>query len=186
MAHDPERIDPRGTLDTLPAPNEANDAYSAETRVGTLPEHVLEAMRKQETDASLEKRTKSGLVRAAVRPLPPPRSPARSGVPTPRPLTPSGLQKRVRPPLPPPSPLAPLSIEVEPRNIVASQESMLAGTPLLPGPPAAPAEAPLVAPPLRVPDVTPLRRGMARSVVVIAVFAVLVAASVAALTLAGY
>jgi len=172
MAHDPERIDPRGTLDTLPALSEADDAYSAETRVGTLPEHVLEAMRKQETDASLEKRTKSGMLRAPVRPLPPPRSPTRSGVPTPRPLTPSGLQKRVRPPLPPPSPLAPLSLEVEPPDILA--------------PPTGALVAPLVAPPLRVPDVTPLRRGMARSVVVIAVFAVLVAVSVAALTLAGY
>jgi hypothetical protein len=70
MADDAERVDPKGTMETVPPPNGAKDAYSAQTRVATLPEHVLEAMRARETDASLEKRTKSGM-RAAAVPAPP-------------------------------------------------------------------------------------------------------------------
>ncbi len=70
MADDAERIDPKGTMETVPPPKGAKDPYSAQTRVATLPEHVLEAMRAQETDASLEKRTKSGMRAAAVPPAP--------------------------------------------------------------------------------------------------------------------
>ncbi|MBX3259941.1 MAG: hypothetical protein KF782_09640 [Labilithrix sp.] len=56
---------------TVPPPQGAKDAYSAPTRVGTLPEEVLAAMRQQETDASLAARTRSG-TRAATRSSPPP------------------------------------------------------------------------------------------------------------------
>ena len=45
---------------TVPPPQGAKDAYSAPTRVRTLPEEVLAAMRQQETDASLAARTRSG------------------------------------------------------------------------------------------------------------------------------
>ena len=94
MADDPERADPEGTLDTVPPPRGCNDAYSAPTRVGTLPEQVLEAMRLRETDALLEKRTKSGMRAAAgaraVRPplpaRPPSPSPSAPSVPTPEPM----------------------------------------------------------------------------------------------------
>lgn len=55
----------------MPPPQGARDPYSAQTRVATQPEHVLEAMRARETDASLQQRTKSG-TRAAVRPAVPP------------------------------------------------------------------------------------------------------------------
>jgi len=75
MADDAERIDPKGTMETVPPPKGAKDAYSAQTRIATLPEHVLEAMRAHETDASLEKRTKSGMRAAAVAAPSPPLAP---------------------------------------------------------------------------------------------------------------
>ena len=58
--------DPLTTVETVPPPKGASDAYSAKTRVGTLPEHVLEAMRDRETDAAIERRTKSGMRAAAA------------------------------------------------------------------------------------------------------------------------
>ncbi len=42
---------------TLPPPNGAKDMYSAPTRIGTLPEEVLAAMRDEASDASLAART---------------------------------------------------------------------------------------------------------------------------------
>ena len=76
MTHDPDRSDPDGTLETVPPPQGAKDPYSAQTRMGTLPEDVLEAMRRHAPDASLEKRTKSGMQRAAARPLAAPAVPS--------------------------------------------------------------------------------------------------------------
>ena len=76
MTTDPERNDPDVTLETVPPPQGAKDPYSAQTRVGTLPEDVLEAMRQHAPDASLEKRTKSGMQRAAARPLAAPAVPS--------------------------------------------------------------------------------------------------------------
>lgn len=73
MTHDPDRSDPDGTRETVPPPQ---DPYSAATRVGTLPEHVLEAMRQHVPDASLVKRTKSGMQRSATRPLAAPALPS--------------------------------------------------------------------------------------------------------------
>lgn len=76
MTHDPDLSDPDGTLETIPPPQGAKDPYSAATRVGTLPEHVLEAMRQHAPDASLQKRTKSGMQRSAARPLAAPAVPS--------------------------------------------------------------------------------------------------------------
>ena len=76
MTHDPDRSDPDGTLETVPPPQGAKDPYSAATRVGTLPEHVLEAMRQHVPDASLVKRTKSGMQRSAWRPFAAPALPS--------------------------------------------------------------------------------------------------------------
>ena len=42
---------------TLPPPKGAKDMYSAPTRIGTLPEEVLAAMRAEASDASLAART---------------------------------------------------------------------------------------------------------------------------------
>ena len=82
---DPDDGDPQRGIDTLPPPHGAKDAYSAQTRVGTLPEHVLEAMRQHETDAALERRTRSGMLRAAGRPLTPPALPSFAPAPAPAP-----------------------------------------------------------------------------------------------------
>lgn len=42
---------------TLPPPKGAKDMYSAPTRIGTLPEEVLAAMRAEASDATLAART---------------------------------------------------------------------------------------------------------------------------------
>lgn len=82
MADDPDRADPNGTLDTVPPPKGAKDAYSAPTRVGTLPEHVLEAMREQVPDAAVLSRTSSEMRAAARSPLVPPPLPTSLDVPS--------------------------------------------------------------------------------------------------------
>jgi hypothetical protein len=141
MPDDHERLDPKGTMDTVPPPTGASDAYSAQTRVGTLPEHVLEAMRQHETDASLASRTNRGM-RSAQRPslaaplvpafpeLEPPTTPAlpaptllvATETPPPLPRPASGVKARPmrmpalpssQRPLPPASPLAPLALTPE-------------------------------------------------------------------------
>ncbi len=99
---DPEEGDPQRAIATLPPPHGAKDAYSAQTRVGTLPEHVLEAMRLHETDASLEKRTKSGMLRAVARPLTPPPPPTFSAAAPP--AAPSTLATPFPTPTPTPTP----------------------------------------------------------------------------------
>lgn len=54
---------------TVPPPNGAKDAYSAPTRVGTLPEELLAAMRDAQTDAALaEPRALVGRTRSGTRP----------------------------------------------------------------------------------------------------------------------
>lgn len=140
MPDDPERSDPKGTMETVPPPKGASDAYSAQTRVGTLPEHVLEAMRLHETDASIASRTKSGMRSAHRPPFAAPAVPAfpeveapttpaapapaslaavRTGAPPPLPRAarlatprPMGAQapSSSQRPLPPPSPLGPLAL----------------------------------------------------------------------------
>ena len=95
---DLEEGDPQRAIATLPPPHGAKDAYSAQTRVGTLPEHVLEAMRLHATDASLEKRTKSGMLRAAARPLTPPPPPTFSAA------APRAAPSTLATPLPTPAP----------------------------------------------------------------------------------
>jgi hypothetical protein len=96
MPDDPERADPKGTMDTVPPPKGAKDAYSAQTRVGTLPEHVLAAMREQEaSDAAVLSRTRGGM-RAAMRStLAPPPLPTSVEAPAleapPEPLPPRAL-----------------------------------------------------------------------------------------------
>ena len=96
----PEDCDPQRAIETLPPPDGAKHAYSAQTRVGTLPEHVLEAMRQHEPDAALEKRTKSGMLRAAARLLTPPAQPtftaaaAPTATPTPIVLAPPRASSR--------------------------------------------------------------------------------------------
>lgn len=142
MPDEPERLDPKGTMETVPPPKGASDAYSAQTRVGTLPEHVLEAMRLHETDAAIASRTKSGM-RSAQRPpfaapgvpafpeVEPPTTPAapapaslaavRTGAPPPLPRAarlatprPTGARPpSSQRPLPPPSPLGPLALAPE-------------------------------------------------------------------------
>lgn len=118
MADDPEGYDPKGTKDTVPPPRGASDAYSAQTRVGTLPEHVLEAMRRHEPDALLQKRTKSGMLAAQVAPAPPPPKTLQQPASGPVPITPpaSGVVSAPQVPviptpqegwLAPPSPLSP-------------------------------------------------------------------------------
>jgi hypothetical protein len=205
MADDSERIDPKGTLETVPPPHGAKDPYSAQTRVGTLPEHVLEAMRQQETDASIERRTKSGMQASAARPpakplaappLPtfaaaapsPPPLPL-SRLSTPRSVRPSG-QHRVQPlpSLPRPSPLSPLALDA-PSIIATPQEGWLTGasaspmtgmTAMTPSTPITPAA---VAPAIELPAV---RSSVGRSLLVIAFFALLGGLLAAAITLAGY
>ncbi len=95
---DPEEGDPQRAIATLPPPHGAKDAYSAQTRVGTLPEHLLEAMRLHETDASFEKRTKSGMLRAAARPLTHPPPPTLSAA------APRAAPSTLATPLPTPAP----------------------------------------------------------------------------------
>ncbi|MBX3208217.1 MAG: hypothetical protein KF764_24430 [Labilithrix sp.] len=97
---------------TVPPPRGAKDAYSAPTRVGTLPEEVLAAMRQQETDASLAARTQSG-TRAATRPSPPPLpadvfAPARTSVAPPSATWPPASQAVTTLPPPPPFGAPPL------------------------------------------------------------------------------
>jgi hypothetical protein len=124
MADDPERTDPKGTMETVPPPKGAKDAYSAPTRVGTLPEHVLAAMREQEaSDAAVLSRTRSGMRAAVTSPFAPP--------PLPRSFeaAPDGAQPPVHTPgawlpllpAPPPSdalpPLAPRMTPLPPASI---------------------------------------------------------------------
>ncbi|HVH45898.1 MAG TPA: hypothetical protein VM925_26275 [Labilithrix sp.] len=91
---------------TVPPPAGAKDMYSAQTRVGSLPEEVLAAMRTEESDAGLAARTQSGM-RRAVRPVEPPTPSARPSL---RPETPepfSAVRPRSQPPfVTAPTPLA--------------------------------------------------------------------------------
>jgi hypothetical protein len=61
---------PRSESKTVPPPKGAKDAYSAPTRVGTLPEEILAALRQREvTDVAPDARTRSGtmpVMRATV------------------------------------------------------------------------------------------------------------------------
>lgn len=139
MPDESERVDPKGTMETVPPPKGESDAYSAQTRVGTMPEQVLEAMRQRESDAALASRSKSGM-RPAQRPrfaapavpafpeVEAPTTPAapaptslaavRTGAPPPLPraarlITPRPMGAPSPPsqrPLPPPSPLGPLAL----------------------------------------------------------------------------
>lgn len=61
---------------TLPPPNGAKDMYSAPTRIGTLPEEVLAAMRAEASDATLAARTSTLEAAALERAKPAPASPA--------------------------------------------------------------------------------------------------------------
>lgn len=84
---------------TVPPPAGATDVYSAQTRLGSLPEDVLEAMRAEEHDVRYL-RTRSGTQRA-VRPPPVPRAESVHPAPA-RPETPEPFSS-VRPrSLPPP------------------------------------------------------------------------------------
>ena len=111
---DPEEGDPQRAIETLPPPHGAKDAYSAQTRVGTLPEHVLEAMRLHETDASLEKRTKSGMLRAVARPLTPPPPPTFSAA------APRAAPSTLATPHPTPAPVAVAPVVVAPSKAQGS------------------------------------------------------------------
>ncbi|MBN9161004.1 MAG: hypothetical protein BGO98_06120 [Myxococcales bacterium 68-20] len=93
---------------TVPPPSGAKDAYSAPTRVGTLPEDVLAAMR-QHDDQTLAARTRSGTQRAARVSAPPPLPGSTPAGPSlPRPSTPPRAMPSSRPfaplTLPPPPP----------------------------------------------------------------------------------
>jgi hypothetical protein len=191
MAHDPDQSDPDGTLDTVPPPQASKDPYGVQTRVGTPPAHLLEALRKCETDASLAKRTKSGMVWTAARRFAPPLPPSSARVPTPRPLRPSGERRIQRPPLVRPSPLEPLALHRSRVAVPTPPEGWLAGSATAPtNVPLTNAEAP--APreerpqPAAEPLVAPPRRGVARLLLVVAIFAVLGAAFAAATTLTAY
>jgi len=56
---------------TVPPPHGAKDMYSAQTRIGTLPEEVLAAMRTEASDASLASRTSSAALARLRPPMPP-------------------------------------------------------------------------------------------------------------------
>lgn len=58
--------------ETVPPPNGARDMYSAATRIGTLPEEVLAAMRTEAPDAALAARTSIMEIAALERLRPPP------------------------------------------------------------------------------------------------------------------
>ena len=58
--------------ETVPPPNGARDMYSAATRIGTLPEEVLAAMRTEAPDAALDARTSIMEIAAIERLRPPP------------------------------------------------------------------------------------------------------------------
>jgi len=57
-------------VDTVPPPAGERDAYSAKTRVATLPEEVLAAMRDPKREAPVPPRTRSGTRRMVPRPPP--------------------------------------------------------------------------------------------------------------------
>lgn len=143
---------------TVPPPKGARDAYSATTRVGTLPEDVLLAMRDRETDAALAARTRSGTRRAVRIPLPPPlpaaarSSPVQSFAPIPVPTISSSYEDPV------PKPIEPL------------QEALPSGPWLAPS-----------VPEELIEDFEP-QSGLARSVVIVAVFAALGGLVAAAIT----
>ncbi len=67
MSDDERRPEPN----TVPPPKGAKDMYSAPTRIGTLPEEVLAAMRAEASDATLASRT-SVMESAALERLRPP------------------------------------------------------------------------------------------------------------------
>lgn len=80
---------------TLPPPAGEEDMYSAQTRVGSLPEEVLAAMCADEADSRLPARTVSG-TRRAVRPAPtPPSTALRPDTPEPF----STIRARTEPPV---------------------------------------------------------------------------------------
>ena len=76
---------------TVPPPQGAKDMYSAPTRIGTLPEEVLAAMRTEASDATLAART-SVMDAAAL--------------------------ERLRPPMPPPLESVLVELEPEPPPLV--------------------------------------------------------------------
>jgi hypothetical protein len=97
-------------IDTVPPPPGASDLYSATTRVATLPEEVLEAMRQaraEDRDESDEAETPAakGIPRAA--------SPRRSPAP-PLPRVPSSVPPRLEPPAQPLRVATPLPAFVAP------------------------------------------------------------------------
>ena len=178
MADDPDGYDRNGTKDTVPPPNGAKDAYSAQTRVGTLPEHVLEAMRRHESDALLEKRTKSGMQSAAVQARP----------------------RTLEQPASSPQPIAPPSsgvISAPMPAIHTPQDGWLSGAPGAPTP--LPLPTPL-SPSLQLTRPTPapmpptlmsarprsMKPNVWRSVAIVAIFALLGALLAAFITRAGF
>lgn len=79
MAKSSPLLEKDDAVATVPPPAGANCAYSANTRLATLPEEVLTALREQESDAALQKRTQSGTRRAVTAPRvapPPPATPS--------------------------------------------------------------------------------------------------------------
>lgn len=220
MADEAKRsTDPEGTMDTVPPPKGAKDAYSADTRVGTLPEHVLAAMRDHETDAALAARTTSG-TRAAQRPslaaprvpsfpaTPPPLPPGASRPPpvapagapplpwsrlaTPRPMR-AASPASPRESLPPASPLAPLALTPLDGWLASPPPMSIQPPPVSLPPPAMQApEEPAIPrlswPPSlsRITPLPPATRDLVRSIVVVAVFALLGALVAVAITLAGH
>jgi ribonuclease E len=170
MADDPQRTDPKGTMETVPPPKGAKDAYSAPTRVGTLPEHVLAVMREQEaSDAAVLSRTRTGMRAAVTSPLAPP--------PLPR-----SLEAPVEA-----APVEAAPVEaapVEAANVASQSHLHTAGAwlPLLPAPP------PSVTVPPLAPRMTPLPPasiGLVRSILVVAAFALLGALVAVAIMFAG-
>ena len=155
MSDDSRRPEPN----TVPPPHGAKDMYSAPTRVGTLPEELLEALRDQQAA--------QGSLEASAQ-----RAPANA---------PFGLPPQAFPSEPPTRPAVRATLPLEaldPR----------AGTSLLVVPPAddllaelAPDE-PLSPELLIDEDLPPARSGLARSLVIVAIFAVLGALAAAAIT----
>jgi hypothetical protein len=98
-------------IDTVPPPPGASDLYSATTRVATLPEEVLEAMRQaraEDRDVSDEAETP-----AAPR-KPRAASPRRSPAPPALPRVPSSVPPRLEPPAQPLRVATPLPAFVAP------------------------------------------------------------------------
>jgi len=86
-----ERVSTTSEMRTLPPPSGSKDMYSAPTRVGTLPEHVLAAMRdRQAPDENII------ATRYAAPFMPPP--PAAEPVPPPPPPLPAAAWMPLTPP----------------------------------------------------------------------------------------